>query len=321
MAGAVVIVAYGAHRVAPVVSPLVAGVLFGVVLTSLGLIPSIARRGLGFCAKRLLRLGIVLIGFRLALGDLAREGLGSITLVVVVVILSFVGTLWLGRRLGCSRGLTLLVASGFSICGASAIAAIEPFADADQDDVALGVALVTLCGSLAIAVLPALGQVLGLHDSAFGFWAGSSVHDVAQVVATASTSGSQALNTAVVIKLARVSMLAPIVVAASLHHRSRHKADRDPRGTSELRRPPVLPLFVLGFLGAIAVRSSNVLSERGYDALTDAGQLCLAMALVGLGTGVHLGRLRAIGHRPLVLGMASWVLIAGLALAGTSLRY
>ena len=107
----------------------------------------------------------------------------------------------------------LLIATGYSICGASAIGAVSEATDSDERDAATSVALVTLCGTLAIAVLPLLQQPLGLSDAEFGRWVGASVHDVGQVVATAQTAGSDALGEAVLVKLMRVALLAPLVAA------------------------------------------------------------------------------------------------------------
>ena len=118
-----------------------------------------------------------------------------------------------------SDDLSLLVATGFSICGVSAIAAANGVIDADEDEVAFSVALVTLCGTLAIVTLPPLHGALGLDDEQFGAWVGASVHDVAQVVATSSTAGSVALATAIVVKLTRVMLLAPLIAGIALRHR------------------------------------------------------------------------------------------------------
>ncbi|HEY4331865.1 MAG TPA: putative sulfate exporter family transporter, partial [Ilumatobacteraceae bacterium] len=214
-----VAIAFAVHAAVAAISPLVVAVVLGALLTNLGWVPDRCRDGLRFATKRLLRIGIVLLGFRLALGDVAHLGGPSIAVVVGVVLLTFFGTQWLGAKLGINRDLSLLVATGFSICGASAIAAMEPLSDASEEDVAFSIALVTLCGSLAIAVLPPLGRLLGMRPEVFGSWVGASVHDVAQVVVTASTAGSVALSAAVVVKLTRVAMLAPMVAGVSVNRR------------------------------------------------------------------------------------------------------
>lgn len=209
---------------APTVSPLVAAVGVGAVLTNIGLIPDSTRPGLQFAAKRLLRLGVVLLGFHLAIGEVVALGGPGLLVVAAVVGATFFGTQWLGQLLGVSRPMSLLVATGFSICGASAIAAVEGVVDADEEEVAFSIGLVTLCGSLAIIVLPLLAGPLGLAGERFGLFAGASVHDVAQVVATASTQGPEAVDAAVLVKLTRVVLLAPLVAGVTINERRRATA-------------------------------------------------------------------------------------------------
>ena len=180
-------------------------------------------------------------------------------------------------------------------------------------------ALVTLCGSLSIGVLPVLGHLMGLEGATFGTWVGAAVHDVAQVVATASTDGNEALEAATVVKLTRVVLLAPLVALVAL--RRRRAAAAAPAGADEVgsARPPLVPLFVAGFLAAIVVRSSDVLSADTLGSIKDIEKILLTLALVGLGMGVRFDRLRKLGGRPLVLGMVAWVIVAGVALAGVGI--
>lgn len=298
------------------VSALVAAVLLGVVLVNSGLVPPELRRAVRHPAHHLLRLGIVLLGFRLAASEVLALGGRGLVVVLAVVALSFAGTCWLGHRLGLSPALSLLVAAGFSICGASAVAAVDGVIGAEDEEVAFSIALVTLCGSLAIVVLPLAGGLVGLEGPPFGSWAGASVHDVAQVVATASTAGPEALQAAVVVKLTRVVLLAPLVAGIALHQRRR---SRRPPGEAGAARPPLVPLFVAGFLGAAVVRSLGVLPSGWLGGLETASTWSLAAALVGLGLGVRLSELRRIGGRPLVLGLAAWACIAVLAYGGVQL--
>lgn len=303
----------------PSVSPLVAAVAIGALLANVGLLPDWARAGMHFAAKRLLRVGIVLLGFRLAVGDVLALGGPGLIVVTLVVTTTFFGTQWLGRCLGVSRSLSLLIATGFSICGASAVAAVEGVAKADEEEVAFSIGLVTLCGSLAIVVLPALSGPLGLGGSAFGAWAGGSVHDVAQVVATASTAGPVALNTAVIVKLTRVVLLAPLVAGITF---SRRRATTTGAAESAVAppasMPPILPLFVAGFLAAIALRSASVVPAGWLGPIATIETLTLAAALVGLGTGTRIAKLRQLGGRPLLLALASWLLVAVASYVGVA---
>lgn len=312
---AVAIVGYIVHRNVDVLSPHVVAVACGILGATFGRIEEAFKPGLRFCAKKVLRAGIVLLGFRLSLGELGKLGPRALVAVVAVVIATFFGTQWLAHRLGLSRSLGLLMATGYSICGASAIAAVEPFADASEEEVAYSIALVTLCGTLAIVVLPGLGTLLGLTVTEYGAWIGASVHDVGQVVAAASTRGEVSLKVATLVKLTRVALLAPLLAGVALAARRRQGAV----ALAGAKRPPLLPLFIVLFLAASAITSTGVLTARVLVDIKNAETILLGMGLVGLGSNVDLRKLRAVGGRPLVLALGSWALVALVSLGAVKL--
>lgn len=312
---AVAIVGYVVHHNVDVVSPHVVAVACGIVGATFGRIEESFKPGLRFCARKVLRAGIVLLGFRLSLGELGKLGPRALVAVVAVVLATFFGTQWLARELGLTRSLGLLMATGYSICGASAIAAVEPFAGATEEEVAYSIALVTLCGTLAIVVLPGLGSLLGLTVTEYGAWIGASVHDVGQVVAAASTRGEVSLKVATLVKLTRVALLAPLLAGVAISARRR-------QGEAALvgaKRPPLLPLFIVLFLAASAVTSTGVLSAHMLADIKNAETILLGMGLVGLGSNVDLRKLRAVGGRPLVLALGSWALVAVVSLGAVKL--
>jgi uncharacterized integral membrane protein (TIGR00698 family) len=313
LAGLGVALSLGAHRALPDLPPLVLCVALGIALANLAHVPAVAAPGLRVAGGPVLKLGVVLLGLDLVFPDILALGFRALVVVVAVVAITFFGTRWAGRRLGVSDNLSLLVATGFSICGVSAIAAANGVIDADEDEVAFSVALVTLCGTLAIVTLPPLRGVLGLDDEQFGAWVGASVHDVAQVVATSSTAGSVALATAVVVKLTRVMLLAPLIAGIALRHR---RADTE-RGA----RPPLVPPFIIAFVAMVVIASLGVVPDRVLVRIDDLRTVFLGMALFALGTRVDVGRMRQLGARPLALGLASWLLIAIVAYAGVRLAW
>ncbi len=297
------------HSAVPQVSSLIVAVTLGIALGNANDVDRL-RPGLAFAAKTLLRAGVVLLGLRLSLGQVTALGVPTLVLVVSTVTATFFGTQLLGRCMGLSRPLSLLVATGYSICGASAIVAMESSSDAEEEEVAVAIGLVTLAGTMAMFLLPVLGPAFGLSDQQFGTWVGASVHDVAQVVAAASTGGASVLAVAAVVKLTRVVLLAPIVAGVSLE-----RARRSGRVGAD--RPPLLPGFVAGFLAMVALRTSGVVPGDVVDIVKLVEGLLLTTALVGLGAGVRFSRLRRLGGRPLVLGIAAWFLVAAVSLTGT----
>lgn len=310
-------VGFAVHDRFDAVSPLVASLAIGVALGNLGAVPAVCAPGVKFSAKKILRLGIVLLGSQLAVSQVVELGGAELAVVIVVVAATFLGTMWLGPRLGVSRPLSLLVATGFSICGASAVAAMEGVAEADEEEVTYAIALVTLCGSLAIILLPALRSVVGLDAAEmFGAWVGASVHDVAQVIATSSTGGDSAVQSATVVKLSRVVLLAPLVAMVSVWLRTPRAGLRSKSTSSKVS---VVPIFVVGFIAMILVRTTGVLSDDVLSTLKTVEQWCLASALVGLGAEVRLAKLLRVGGRPLALAGISWGAIATLSLVGVHL--
>jgi uncharacterized integral membrane protein (TIGR00698 family) len=313
LAGIGVALSLGAHRALHDLPPLVLCVALGIALANIARVPAAAAPGLKIAGGPILKLGVVLLGLDLVFPDILALGFKALLVVVGVVVITFFGTTWAGRKLGLSDDLSLLVATGFSICGVSAIAAANGVIDADEDEVAFSVALVTLCGTLAIVTLPPLQGVLGLNDEQFGAWVGASVHDVAQVVATSSTAGSVALATAVVVKLTRVMLLAPLIAGIAL----RHRQTRSERGA----RPPLVPPFIIAFVGMVVIASIGIVPDRVLIRIDDVRTILLGMALFALGTRVNVGRMRQLGARPLALGLASWLLIAVVAYAGVRLAW
>ncbi|MEH6375712.1 putative sulfate exporter family transporter [Streptomyces sp. KLMMK] len=334
-AAAGVAVAWAVHLLVPAVPMLTAAVVLGIAAAHTpgvrAWVRGAARPGLTLAGKRLMRIGVVLLGLKLGLDDVLGLGWATVAMVIAVVAATFAGTLWLGRRLGLRGDQPLLIATGYSICGASAIGAVSEVSGSDEEDVATSVALVTLCGTLAIAVLPLLHHPLGLDDAQFGRWVGAGVHDVGQVVATAQTAGPAALTDAVLVKLMRVALLAPLVAAVAVSVRRRRqspekasgktsgKASGKTSGKASGKRPPLVPLFVLGFLAMVGVRTTGWVPAAGLDLAAHAQELLLAAALFGLGSAVHLPSLVRTGGRVAALGLCSWVVIAGASYGGVLL--
>ena len=303
-------VAWLVHLALPAIPVLTGCVVLGIAL---GQVPAfrpaldgVLSPGLTLSAKRLLRIGVVLLGLQLSLVDVAGLGWVTIVVVVAILVLTFAVTYLLGRWARLPGDQPLLLAAGFSICGASAVGAMSAVTRDRGKDAATPVALVTLFGTLAIAVLPVVGGWVGLTDLEFGAWVGASVHDVGQVVATAQTAGAAALAVAVIVKLTRVLMLAPVVAITSTVVRR--------QGADGGARPPIVPLFVAGFAAMVLVRTVVPLPEALLSTAGTVQSVLLGLALVGLGSGIRLERLVRTGGRAVFVGLASWIVIATVSL-------
>lgn len=294
----------------PGASPLLVAILLGAAWGNTLPLPSFLLGGIAVSARHLLRTGIVLLGLQLSLAAVLELGPGVLLIVLLSVGLTFAATLWLGKLLGISFGQRLLIASGFSICGAAAVAATESASGAKKTEVATAIGLVVLFGTLMIPTVPFLGELLGLPDRTLGIWIGASTHEVAQVVAAGGAVGGPALAAAVTVKLARVLTLAPITAGIAMHMR---RSGRKAGG----KLPPVVPPFIVGFVAAMLVRTSNVLPSETLELAQILQTLLLSAAMFALGLGVHLKSLLRIGRRPVLLGLLSTLVILAVSLIGT----
>ncbi|WP_434618381.1 YeiH family protein [Arthrobacter sp. A5] len=312
---AAVLAAMGIGRFVPTVSLLLIAIVLGAVLRNVVRLPAVLDPGFRFAARTLLRAGVVLLGLQLLLGDILGLGAGMILVVVGIVGIGILGTLLLGKWMGISPTQRLLIACGFSICGAAAVAAVDGVIETeDEQEVVTAIALVVIFGTLMIPFIPFAAGFLGLSDQQGGMWAGGSIHEVAQVVAAGGAIGGAALGVAVIVKLARILMLAPVMAVVSMRRR-RSMSQTD----STSRRPPIMPLFVLGFIVMMLIRSTGLVPSAVLT-IAGAGQTSLlAAAMFALGTGVHLKSLRAVGFKPFVLAAASTVLAATTSLTGVLL--
>jgi uncharacterized membrane protein YadS len=175
----------------------------------------------------------------------------------------------------------------------------------------VGIAMVTLFGTVAMVLLPLLAHPLGLSDAQFGIWAGASIQEVGQVVAAAGSGGAAVIAVAVVVKLTRVLLLAPVVAAVNLRRRT-----LDPGRPAGGRRPPLVPLFVLGFLACVAFRSTGVVPDGALAVISQVQVVALGAALFGMGAGVRIPALFRRSAPVLVVSALSTLTVAGVSLAG-----
>jgi uncharacterized integral membrane protein (TIGR00698 family) len=309
---------FGIHALLPVVPWLTASIVLGVIVSCVSparpALDGILKPGLTLASRRVLRIGIVLLGLQLSLFDIAKLGWVAVVAIIALVGASFVITWAIARALKLPGDEPVMLAAGFSICGVSAVGAMSAARGTDPNDTATPIALVTLYGTAAIAVLPALGIPLGLSAGTFGHWVGASVHDVGQVVATAGTAGAAALAVAVVVKLTRVLMLAPMVAITALGTRRRVSA-AEPSAT----RPPIVPLFIVGFVALVLVRTFLPVPDAALAIATTVQSALLAAALFAIGASLRLERLLRSGPRALLAGALSWIAILAMALAAALL--
>ncbi len=305
MALAAALTAVAVSGLVPLLGALLVALALGTVAANTPLAHARALVGHVEVTKLLLRLGVVLLGLRLPLGDVAAIGAAGVLVVVATVVLTYAATRALGARLGLDARLVTLLAAGFSICGAAAIAALADAVGARQKDVAHSVALVTIYGTAMIVLVPWAATGLGLSEEQGAIWAGASIHEVAQVVAAASIVGPAAVAVATTVKLGRVALLAPTYLVAV----------RGAGAPASAGRVPLLPWFLVGFVLMVAVRSSGLLPGQLVSAADDVTTVLLAAGMFGLGLGLRLRELWPVPAGALVLATCSTLVAAGTSLA------
>lgn len=294
-------------------SPLMLAILIGMAVRNLLGRPEAARAGLAAALRAPLRLGIVLLGLQVTLAEILAIGWAGLAILIFAVAATFLFTIWMGQRLGVPPGLTTLIAAGTSVCGASAIVAANTVVRDEDESVAYALATVTLFGTIAMFAYPLLASGLPLSELAYGLWSGASVHEVAQVVAAGFALGQTSGEFATVSKLARVLMLAPLVLLMGFW--VQRLSHRDKLGNG---RTPI-PWFVFGFLGMVLLAGTGWIANEWRSTANLATQALLAFALAAVGLETDLRKLIAQGWRPLALGATATLFIAGTTLALTLL--
>jgi uncharacterized integral membrane protein (TIGR00698 family) len=312
--------------------------------------------GVIFSKQTLLRAGIILYGLRLTFQDIANVGISGVTIDIVVLSSTFVLSWWLGTRIfGLDRRTAMLIGAGSSICGAAAVMATEPVVRGRAEQVTVAVSTVVVFGTLDIFLYPAMYHLnsryhlLAMSPTAYGIYAGSTIHEVAQVVAAGRAIADAAANTAVITKMVRVMMLAPFLIILSTYlsrfpQCGEDQCHEDQRGedghappagnasasatgnasaprASQRPRRVVIPWFALGFVAVAGLNSLAILPHTFVSTAVDVDTGLLAMAMAALGATTHVSAVRTAGIKPLALAalLFLWLIFGGVAInAGIS---
>jgi uncharacterized integral membrane protein (TIGR00698 family) len=252
-------------------------------------------------SKRLLQLSVIGLGFGVGIVEVWRSGRDAVLLTPISIGLTVAGGLLLGRILRTPGRVSTLISFGTAICGGSAIAAMAPVIKANDDEIAVSLATVFSLNAAALLLFPPLGHFFGLSERQFGLWAALAIHDTSSVVGAASAYGASALAVGATVKLARAIWIAPsVLVASSLTH-SRAKTG--------------IPLFIIGFIAAAAVRGLLPDLLPAWQVLAAIARQGLVVTLFLVGTGLTREVLLRVGVRPLLQGLMLWVTVSAAMLA------
>lgn len=269
--------------------------------------------GVQFAKQKLLRLGIILYGFRLTFQQVLDVGVSGVVIDVLMLTSTFTLACWLGRKvLKLDRETAWLIGAGSSICGAAAVLATEPVIKAESSKVAVAVATVVIFGTVAIFLYPVIWHSVspllpGVSLSEFGIYTGSTMHEVAQVVAAGHAISGETENAAVIAKMLRVMMLAPFLVVIGVMVR------RSSPVTDGEKQRITFPWFALAFILVALFNSAHLIPAPAIAVINQLDNVLLAMAMAALGLTTHISQLKRAGLRPLLLGLMLfiWLIVGG----------
>jgi len=320
------------------ISPLIIGIVIGMLYgNSLRhKFPNDWHAGILFSTKTLLRAGIVFYGFRLTFQHVVEVGMTGILLSSIIVVTTFVFGCWFGIKvLKLDRDTSILISAGSAICGAAAVLATEPVIKAEPYKTSIAVATVVVFGTMAMFIYPMLFQsgVLGLTEQAMGAYIGGTLHEVAHVVGAGASMSDDVANTAIIVKMLRVMLLAPFLLilsfwVASLCRKTNkanislntnsNSTNINTQGDNGTKTPITIPWFALGFIGIVGFNSFNLLPIEMVNNINQLDNFALTMAMTALGMETRFNKFKGVGFKPIYLAS---VLFAYLMVTGYFLSY
>ncbi len=299
---------------------MVAGMLIAAAFPRLRSLSVNPAAGIAFSSKKLLQYAIILLGFEMNLNRIVEVGGQSLLIMLFTLSAAFLIAFFLGKALKIRGTTTALIGVGTAICGGSAIAAAAPILRAKDEDVAHAISTIFLFNILAVFIFPQAGRLLGLSDTGFGMWAGTAINDTSSVVAagtswSAYTGNDTALVFATVVKLTRTLMIVPVTLVLALYSSRRGTRDYKEKAIGAFRFAKIFPWFVLGFLAAAVLNTVLPIPKEISAALVLAGKFLIVMAMSAIGLNTNMVKLVKNGLRPIVLGLACWLSVAGVSLA------
>ncbi|SHF02442.1 YeiH family protein [Desulforamulus putei] len=283
--------------------PLIIAIIVGITWRALMGIPAHASAGIRLASKKLLQLGIILMGVRLNLNAIFTAAPQIILLDVSVIVLAIGIIYYLGRIYRVEKKLALLTAVGTGICGAAAIAAIAPTIKSDEDETVVSVATVAILGTFGSIIYILLQPYLGLSLKEYGIFAGATLHEVAHVVAASQPFGSAAADMAILTKLGRVAMIVPVTLVTSFWFNLRNK---EKSGINEI----TIPWFIFGFIAMSCLNTVGIIDRKLVSLMLQASAVILTVAMAGMGLSVNLKMFKRMGQKAFLIGIIGSVIIS-----------
>ena len=297
----------GHHLPAPRIEYVLWAILLGLLFSNTGTVPQVFRPGIA-TYELWLKLGIVLVGAKFLLGDVARIGGMSLLLVFVELLLSLSVMTLLGKLFKLPPKLTSLLAIGSSICGVTAIMAAQGAIEPEEEDTSTAIAAILTLGAIALFTFPAIGHLLHMGQQSYGIWTGLAVDNTAEATVTGALYGEEAGRFAVLAKTARSAFIGFVVLGYAVYWASRGQAERVERKALFLWQK--FPKFILGFVAISLLATSGFFSKTQLVSLSNLSKWAFLPAFAGVGLRTQLRDLVNQGWRPILVGVLGEVFIA-----------
>lgn len=298
-------------------SPMIIGIVLGMLYANSlrNHLPETWVPGIQFCSKKILRLGIILYGFRLTFQDVMAVGTAGIMIDAIIVTVTILGGIAIGRLLKMDRDIALLTSIGSGICGAAAVLGAEATMRTQPYKTAVAVATVVIFGTIAMFVYPIAYRsgILALSPDEMGIYAGSTLHEVAHAVGAGNAMGENIANVSIIVKMIRVMLLVPVLLILGYWIAlSARKSN-----TSAEKGKVAIPWFAIGFLAVIGFNSFGLLPQNIVDAINYIDTFLLTMAMAALGAETSIDKFKKAGAKPFILAaiLFLWLISGGWLLA------
>ena len=315
------------------ISAAIIAILAGVLIRNLFPLPGSIVEGCKVIVRKAIPLTIVLTGAGLNLTLLATVGAKALSITVIGIVVSTAAAWYCGRWFGLWPKTALLIGAGTAICGNSAIVAVAPLIDASDEDVTLSVGTVNVMGLLLMFILPLAGGALKLSDEAFGVWAGTTIHAVPQVVAAGFAFSQKAGTLATLVKLVRVTMLAPFMIALMVIYARQRRSSGEKQAAVTVHYSRLVPPFVWGFIAVAILNTASLIPTLQFHVapwvtggardfslsttavLSEIEAILLTLAMAAMGLEVSIRRLAKVGGPAILTGFAAMVIVCLASLA------
>jgi len=288
----------------PVIGSAIFAIIIGIMINNIILIPKKYEAGIKYSSKKVLHYSIIVLGFTLSFQSIGAIGWKSLPIIIVTLLAAFITVFLLMKMFEINEHLSILIGVGTAICGGSAIAATSPVIKAKENEVAFAISTIFLFNLIAVFIFPPLGHLLNMDQTAFGYFGGTAINDTSSVIAATSNYGNTALETGAVVKLTRTLMIIPVVLFFT--YRTLHK-EKVKQTDASIKK--IFPWFIVWFIIASLISTIFNFSPAVIHVFQQISLFLITMAMAGIGLSVNFRQFRQVGIKPVLLGLATWIVV------------